>query len=456
LNNLINSLIYKLKMSAHRTNIPNSLNEHWMPFSANKDFKKNPRLITSAKGVYLKTHEGNTLIDASSGLFCNPLGHGREEIAEAVSKQLRELDFVLPFNQGYGGSFELATQIAKHTPDDLNKIFYTICGSTAVESAIKIAMAYHASKKLKKKFRFVGRDRGYHGMNIGGLSVGGFNNYKEMCASILMPGVQHMRHTFLPEHKFIKGQPDTGAEIADDLEIIANKFEGEIAACIVEPIAGSTGTLIPPKGYLNKLRKICDKYDILLIFDEVITGWGRTGSAFAAQEFGVTPDLMTMAKATTNGVVPMGVVAVRDGIYDSIVNAAPEGTIELFHGYTYSGIPVAVAAALAVQDIFKKEDIFKRVKEISPYFQDALHSLKDLDCIESIRGYGMMGGIDIRTKDKPGKAGFQIYKTGYANGVNFKATADALVLAPPYICEKKHIDEIFEKLRKSIIQYMKK
>ena len=442
-------------MSTNRTNIPNSLNEHWMPFSSNRDFKNKPRLITGAKGVYLKTHEGNTLIDASSGLFCNPLGHGREEIAEAVSRQLRELDFVLPFNQGFGGSFELATRIAKHTPGDLNKIFYTICGSTAVESAIKIAMAFHSSKRNKKKFRFVGRDRGYHGMNIGGLSVGGFNNYKEMCASILMPGVQHMRHTFLPEHKFVKGQPDTGVEIADDLETIANKFEGEIAACIVEPIAGSTGTLIPPKGYLNKLRKICDKHDILLIFDEVITGWGRTGSAFAAQEFGVTPDLMTMAKATTNGVVPMGIVAVRDGIYDSIVNSAPEGAIELFHGYTYSGIPVAVAAALAVQDIFEKEDIFKRVKEMSPYFQDALHSLKDLDCIKSIRGYGMMGGIDIQTKDKPGKAGFQIYKASYANGVNFKATADALVLAPPYICEKKHIDEIFEKLRKSITQYMK-
>ena len=442
-------------MSTHRTNIPNSLNEYWMPFSANRDFKKNPRLITEAKGVYLKTHEGNTLIDASSGLFCNPLGHGREEIAEAVGKQLRKLDFVLPFNQGFGGSFELATRIAKHTPDDLNKIFYTICGSTAVDSAIKIAMAYHASRGRKKKFRFVGRDRGYHGMNIGGLSVGGFNNYKEMCASILMPGVQHMRHTFLPEHKFIKGQPETGAEIADDLEIIANKYAGEIAACIIEPIAGSTGTLVPPKGYLDRLRKICDKHDILLIFDEVITGWGRTGSAFAAQEFGVTPDLMTMAKATTNGVVPMGVVAVRDGIYDSIVNAAPEGAIELFHGYTYSGIPVAVAAALAVQDIFEKEDIFKRVKEMSPYFQDALHSLKDLDCVESIRGYGMMGGIDIRTRDKPGKAGFQIYKASYTNGVNFKATADALILAPPYVCEKKHIDEIFEKLRKSITQYMK-
>ena len=442
-------------MSTHKTNIPNSLNEHWMPFSANRDFKKNPRLIVEAKGVYLKTHEGNTLIDASSGLFCNPLGHGREEIAEAVGKQLRELDFVLPFNQGYGGSFELATRIAKHTPDDLNKIFYTICGSTAVESAIKIAMAYHASTGNKKKFRFVGRDRGYHGMNIGGLSVGGFNNYKEMCASILMPGVQHMRHTFLPEHKFIKGQPNTGAELADDLEIIANKFEGEIAACIVEPIAGSTGTLIPPKGYLDKLRKICDKHEILLIFDEVITGWGRTGSAFAAQEFGVTPDLMTMAKATTNGVVPMGVVAVRDSIYDSIVNSAPDGAIELFHGYTYSGIPVAVAAALAVQDIFEKEDIFRRVKEMSPYFQDALHSLKDLDCVKSIRGYGMMGGIDIQMKDKPGKAGFQIYKACYAHGVNFKATADALVLAPPYVCEKKHIDEIFDKLRKGIIEYMK-
>ena len=442
-------------MSTHRTNIPNSLNEHWMPFSSNRDFKKNPRLITSAKGLYLKTHEGKTLIDASCGLFCNPLGHGREEIAEAVAKQLKELDFVLPFNQGFGGSFELATRIAKHTPEDLNKIFYTICGSTAVETAIKIAMAYHTSKGDKKKFRFVGRDRGYHGMNIGGLSVGGFNNYKDMCANILMPGVQHMRHTFLPEHKFITGQPDTGAELADDLEIIANKFEGEVAACIVEPIAGSTGTLVPPKGYLNRLRKICDKHGILLIFDEVITGWGRTGSAFASQEFGVTPDIITMAKATTNGVVPMGVVALRDGIHDTIMDFAAEGAIELFHGYTYSGIPVAVAAALAVQDIFEKEDIFKRVKEMSPYFQKGLHSLKDLECIESIRGYGMMGGISIRMKDKPGKAGFQIYKICYENGVNLKATGDALVLAPPFVSEEKHIDEIFDKIRKSINQYMK-
>ena len=442
-------------MSTHRTNIPNSLNEHWMPFSSNRDFKKNPRLITSAKGLYLKTHEGNTLIDASCGLFCNPLGHGREEIAEAVGKQLRELDFVLPFNQGFGGSFELATRIAKHTPEDLNKIFYTICGSTAVDTAIKIAMAYHAAKGNKKRFRFVGRDRGYHGMNIGGLSVGGFNNYKEMCASVLMPGVQHMRHTLLPEHKFIKGQPDTGVEIADDLELIANKFEGEIAACIIEPIAGSTGILVPPKRYLDRLREICDKHGILLIFDEVITGWGRTGSPFAAQEFNVTPDIMTLAKATTNGVVPMGVVAVRDGIYDTVINSAPEGAIELFHGYTYSGIPVAVAAALAVQDIFEKDNIFNRVKEISPYFQEALHSLRDLECVENIRGYGLLGGVDIRKKDKTGKAGFEVYKICYENGINLKATGDALVLAPPFISEKKHIDEIFDKIRKSINQYMK-
>jgi len=276
-----------------------------------------------------------------------------------------------------------------------------------------------------------------------------------MCSSVLMPGVQHMRHTLLPEHKFIKGQPETGAELADDLELIANKFEGQIAACVVEPIAGSTGILVPPKGYLNRLRKICDKHGILLIFDEVITGWGRTGSPFAAQEFNVTPDIMTLAKATTNGVVPMGVVAIRDGIYDAVVNSAPEGAIELFHGYTYSGIPAAVAAALAVQDIFEKENIFNRVREISPYFQEALHSLIDLDCVENIRGYGLLGGVDIKKRDKPGKAGFQVYKTCYENGVNLKATGDALVLAPPFISEKKHIDEIFDKIRKSINQYMR-
>ncbi len=301
-----------------RTEIPNSLEEHWMPFTSNRDYKNSPRLITEAKGVYLKTHHGKTQIDASSGLFCNPLGHGRKEITEAVTKQLETLDYAQPFQQGFGGSFELATKISKHTPGDLNKMFFTICGSTAVETAIKIAVAYHRAKGNAHRFRFVGRERGYHGMNIGCVSVGGMINNVKTFASILMPGVQHMRHTHLPEHKFVSGQPETGGDLADDLERIASNFGPEnIAACIVEPIAGSTGTLVPPKGYLQRLREICDKHGILLIFDEVITGWGRTGSAFASHEFGVTPDIMTMAKATTNGVVPMGVVACKDEIYDA-------------------------------------------------------------------------------------------------------------------------------------------
>jgi len=437
--------------------IPNSLQEHWMPFTSNRDFKENPRLITEAKGVYLKNHHGKTMIDASSGLFCNPLGHGRKEITNAVAKQLEQLDYVQPFQQGFGGSFELARRIAKHTPGNLNRIFFTICGSTAVETAIKIVIAYHKAKGQGQRFRFVGRERAYHGMNIGATSVGGMVNNVKTFASVLMPGVVHMRHTHLKDHKFVKGQPTTGAEMAEDLERICANFGSEnIAACIVEPIAGSTGALVPPKGYLKRLREICDKHGIVLIFDEVITGWGRTGSAFASQEFGVTPDVMTMAKATTNGVVPMGAVAVKEEIYDAVMDASPKGAVELFHGYTYSGIPVSVAAALAVQDIFEKENIFKKVKEMSPYFLDGIFSLKDISSVDNIRGYGMLAGIDMKLKEKPGKAGFECFKACYDAGVNFKATGDCLIIAPQFICEKKHIDEIIEKLRTGISNYMKK
>ncbi len=443
-------------MSSEKNPIPNSLNEHWMPFTSNKDFKKRPRLITSANGVYLQNHEGQTQIDASSGLFCNPLGHGRKEIIDAITNQLKTLDYAQPFQQGFGGSFELATRISKHTPGNLNKIFYTICGSTAVETAIKICVAYHKARGEGQRFRFVGRERAYHGMNIGATSVGGMINNVKAYASVLMPGVVHMRHTHLDEHKFVSGQPQTGMELANDLERICTNFGAEnIAACIVEPISGSTGTLVPPKGYLQRLRELCDKHNILLIFDEVITGWGRTGSAFGAQEFGVTPDIMTMAKATTNGIVPFGVVACKDEIYDAIVDSAPEGAVELFHGYTYSGIPISVAAALAVQDIFEKEDIFNRAKELSPYFQEGLFSLKDIDVVENIRGYGMMGGIDIKMDKKPGRAGLATFKHCYDAGVNFKATGDALIIAPMFICEKKHIDEIINKLRTGITNYSK-
>ena len=443
--------------SENRPTVPNSLNEHWMPFTSNKEFKANPRLITEAKGVYLKTHHGKTQIDGSSGLFCNPLGHGRREIIEAVTKQLETLDYAQPFQQGFGGSFELATRIAKHTPGDLNRIFYTICGSTAVETAIKIAIAYHRAKGDSKRFRFVGRERAYHGMNIGATSVGGMIHNVKTFASVLMPGVLHIRHTHLPEHKFVSGQPETGVELANDLERICENFGGEnIAACIVEPVAGSTGCLVPPKGYLEKLREICDKHGILLIFDEVITGWGRMGSVFASQEFGVVPDMMTLAKATTNGVVPMGVVACKEEMYDAVMDASPMGTVELFHGYTYSGIPVSVAAALAVQDIFEKEDIFNRVKGMVSYFQESIFSLKDLESVANIRGQGLMAGIDMKLNTKPGKAGFEAFKACYEAGVNFKATGDCLIIAPQFICEKKHIDEIIDKLRTGISPIIKK
>ena len=443
-------------MSSEKPQIPNSLNEHWMPFTSNRDFKESPRLIVEAKGVYLKNHQGQTQIDASSGLFCNPLGHGREEIINAITNQLKKLDYAQPFQQGFGGSFELATKISKHTPGNLNRIFYTICGSTAVETAIKIAVAYHKARGEGHRFRFVGRERGYHGMNIGATSVGGMINNVKTFANVLMPGVLHMRHTHLPEHKFVSGQPETGADMADDLERICTNFGSEnIAACIVEPIAGSTGTLVPPKGYLQRLREICDKHGILLVFDEVITGWGRTGSPFASQEYGVTPDIITMAKATTNGISPLGAVACKEEIYDTVMDGSPKGTIELFHGYTYSGIPVSVAAGLAVQDIFEKDDIFNRAKNLSPYFQEGLMSLKDIDVVDNIRGYGMMGGIDIKMHKKPGAAGFTCFKHCYDAGVNFKATGDCLIIAPMFICEKKHIDEIIEKLRTGITNYSK-
>ena len=440
----------------NRLELPNSLEEHWMPFTSNQDFKENPRLMVKAEGVYYTDHYGKKLIDASSGLFCSPAGHGRSEIRKAVYDQLERLDYVQPFQQGYNGSFELARKISQHTPGDLNRIFFTICGSSAVETAIKTAIAYFKAKGEGHRSYIVGRERGYHGMNIGGISVGGMIANRKTFSNILMPNVHHLRHTHLPENHFVKGQPETGGDLADDLERIAGHIGAEnIAACIVEPVAGSTGTLVPPKGYLQRLREICDKHGILLIFDEVITGWGRMGEPFAAQAFGVTPDMMTMAKAVTNGVVPLGAVASSEKIYDAMMDAAPKGAIEFFHGYTYSAIPCSVAAGLAMQDIIEKENLFQRAKEMSPYFLDGLFSLKDIDGIVDIRGYGMMGGIDIRMDERLGKAGYACFKSLFANGLSLKATGDCLIVAPPFICEKKHIDEIIEKLRTGIKNYLK-
>ena len=439
-----------------RSELPNSLEEHWMPFTSNKDYKESPRLMVKAEGVYYTDNHGNKLIDASSGLFCSPAGHSRPEIREAVSKQLEQLDYVQPFQQGYSGSFELARKISQSTPEDLNRIFFTICGSSAVETAIKTAVAYFKAKGEGHRSHIVGRDRAYHGMNIGGISVGGMVANRKTFSNILMPNVHHLRHTHLPENLFVKGEAEKGAYLADDLERIATNIGGEnIAACIVEPVAGSTGALVPPKGYLKRLREICDKHGILLIFDEVITGWGRMGTPFAAQAFGVTPDIMTMAKAITNGVVPLGAVASREKIYDTILEASPKGVVEFFHGYTYSAIPVSMAAGLAMQDIITKENLIQRSKDLSPYFLDGLFSLKDIDIITDIRGYGMLGGIDVRFDERPGKAGYACFKKLFEEGLSLKATGDCLIVAPPFISEKSHIDEIIEKLRKGITSYKK-
>ena len=441
--------------SENRTSVPNSLNEHWMPFTSNKDFKANPRLITEAKGVYLKTHHGKTQIDASSGLFCNPLGHGRKEITEAVTKQLETLDYAQPFQQGFGGSFELATKISKHTPGNLNRIFYTICGSTAVETAIKIAVAYHKAKGQGERFRFVGRERAYHGMNIGCVSVGGMINNVKTFASILMPGVQHMRHTHLPEHKFVKGQPETGADMAEDLERIAMNFGGEnIAACIVEPIAGSTGTLVPPKGYLKRIREICDKHGIVLVFDEVITGFGRTGEAFGANKYNVQPDMITMAKAITNGAQPMGAVAVSDDIYNTIINSGPEHGVEFFHGYTYSAHPACVAASHATLDIYENEGIFEKAKHMSSYFLNAvMDELKDIPIVTDVRGDGLMAGIDLAVDGKPGVRGYDAQRKIFANGGHLKFTGDCGIIAPALISTEDQIDEMISVAKEVLVQY---
>ena len=427
-----------------------SLDEYWMPFTPNRDFKSDPKMIVRGEGVWLWNERGDRIIDASSGLFCCALGHGRPEIAEAVGRQLAELDFAAPFLRGHPKQFELATKIAEFTPGDLNRVFYANSGSEAVESALKMALAYHQARGQGGRNVFVSRDRAYHGVNFGGVSLSGLANNRRKFGNG-MPGFFHMRHTHVKENYFTRGEGAHGADLADDLQRIAAMVGPEnIAACFVEPIAGSTGCLVPPKRYLKRLREICDQHGILLVFDEVITGWGRTGHAFAAQAFGVTPDLMTMAKGVTNGAQPMGVVAASERIHDTVMAAAPEGAIEFFHGYTYSGHPAACAAGLATLDVYRKENLFDRARELSPYFLDAIYSLKDLPLVTDIRGYGMMAAIDVAPDGGPGKRGHLLQKKLFDNGLHLKTTGDAAIIAPPLVSEKSHIDLIAEILRKTI------
>ncbi len=427
--------------------LANSLEEHWMPFTANRHFKANPRMISGAKGMYYSTERGERILDGSAGLFCVAAGHGRPQIAEAVNKALLEVDFVPPFQFGHPASFELARRIASMTPGDLNHVFFANSGSESVDSALKIALAYHRARGEGQRMRLVGRERAYHGVNFGGISVAGMINNKK-AFGLGLPGVCHLRHTMLPEHKYTLGQPETGAELANDLQRFVDLHGAEsIAACIVEPIAGSTGVLVPPKGYLNRLREICDQHHILLIFDEVICGFGRTGKPFGADSFDVVPDMMTMAKALTNGVVPMGAVACSEKIYDTITQASPETSIELFHGYTYSGCPVACAASHAALTIYQEEGLFERAAKMAPRLLEAVYSLKDLPVVTDIRGYGLLAGIDLAPLDTPGQRGTVVLQELWNAGLMVKLTGDCALVSPPLVCEEQHIDEIVEKLR---------
>jgi beta-alanine--pyruvate transaminase len=420
----------------------NTLENHWMPFTANRDFKENPRLLVKGKGINYTNHHGDNVIDGSSGLFCCAAGHGRQEIADAVAKQLMEIDYSPHFQIASPSSFELASRVAALTPDEMNHVFFTNSGSESIDTALKIAMAYHSARGEGYRSRFVSRERAYHGVNIGGTSLSGLMRNREVFGSV-MPGIVHMRHTWSPEARFTRGQPEHGAELAEDLQRFCELLGGRnIAACFVEPIAGSTGCLVPPKGYLERLREICDAHGILLVFDEVITGFGRTGKPFASQTFGVTPDMMTLAKALTNGVLPMGAVVVKDKIYDTINDAAPGGAVEFFHGYTYSGNPASCAAGLATLDIYEKENLFQRGADLSEYFLDSVYAFQDLEAVTDVRGYGMLAGFDVAVDGATGVAGTKAMKALFASGLHVKFTGDCGLVAPPLIADKSDIDNI--------------
>jgi beta-alanine--pyruvate transaminase len=423
------------------------LEAYWMPFTANRQFKAKPRLLAKASGMHYWTPDGRQILDAVAGLWCVAAGHGRREITEAVARQLETLDYAPPFQMGHPGAFELASLVAKISPAGLDHVFFTNSGSESVETALKIALAYHRVRGDGARTRLIGRERGYHGVNFGGISVGGITPNRKMWANSLIPGVDHMNLTHdLKANSFSRGEPANGVERAEELErLIALHDASSIAALIVEPIAGSTGVLIPPKGYLKRLREICDKHGILLIFDEVITGFGRTGSPFAAQEFGVTPDIITCAKGLTNGAIPMGAVIVSKKIYDAFMQG-PDG-IELFHGYTYSAHPTACAAGIATLGIYEKEQLMTRAKSLARYWEDAAHSLKGASSLIDIRNYGLIGALEFEPiPGKPGARAFDVYLKCFERGLLTRQTGDILALSPPLIVERNHIDQIFSTL----------
>ena len=426
------------------------LRHHWMPFTANRSFKAAPRLIVGAKGIFYRSADGREIIDSLSGLWCVPAGHGRQEIRQAIVRQFDELDFAPPFQMGHPVAFEAATRIAALMPAGLNRVFFANSGSEAADTSLKIALAYHRARGEPQRTLLVGRMRGYHGVNFGGMSVGGMPGNRKAFESNLLPRVDHLPHTYLLEHQaYTRGQPEWGAHLADYLEthIIGLHDASNIAAVIVEPVAGSAGVLVPPRGYLERLREICTRHGILLIFDEVITGFGRLGAATAAERFSVTPDLITFAKGVNNGMVPMGGVVARQEVHDAVVNNAPAG-IELFHGYTYSGHPLAAAAACAAIDLYEKEALFARGRALEGHFQDLAHALKGERLVQDIRSFGLAAGIDLEPRpDAPGARGYEASVRAFELGMWLRASGDTLVIAPPLVAERAHLERMFETVR---------
>lgn len=422
--------------------VPNDLSAFWMPFTANRQFKKAPRMFVSADRMHYTTADGRHVLDGTAGLWCCNAGHNRPKIVEAIRQQAGELDYAPAFQMGHPKAFELATKVRDLAPEPFEHVFFTNSGSEAVETALKLAIAYHRAKGNGSRTRLIGRERGYHGVNFGGISVGGIVKNREVFGHLL-PGVDHLPHTHIPENAFTRGQPEHGAHLADELErIVALHGADTIAACIVEPMAGSTGVLMPPKGYLERLREICTKHGILLIFDEVITGFGRLGSAFAAEHFNVMPDLITCAKGLTNGVIPMGAVLATSDVHDAFMQG-PEHLIELFHGYTYSGNPIASATGLATLETYAEEGLFQRAQELEGYWEDALHSLKDHPHVIDIRNMGLIGAVELEPiAGEPTKRAFGAFLEAYDSNILIRTTGDIIAMSPPLIIEKEHIDTL--------------
>lgn len=426
----------------------NDLDAYWMPFTANRQYKKDPRVVVAADGMYYTRADGKRVLDGMSGMWCVNAGHGRREIADAVAAQLRELDYAPAFQMGHPGAFELAARVSGMLPGDLNRVFFANSGSEAVESALKIALAYHQVRGQGQRRRFIGRERAYHGTSFAGTAVGGIGGNRKPFGDLGI-AVDHIGHTHDFAWAFSRGQPSDGAARAEDLErVIALHGANTIAAVIIEPFAGSAGVLPPPKGYLERLREICDRHGLLLIFDEVITGFGRCGAAFAAERFGIVPDMISMAKGLTNGSIPMGAVGVKQEIYDTLLAAdQPEAMVELAHGYTYSGHPAACAAALAALDIYKREDLFARAREMEPVLAEAMHSLKGLPHVVDIRNFGMAAAVELAPiEGRPNERAFEVYRRCFERGVLVRSTGDTIACAPPLIVTDAQIAEIVETL----------